>query len=186
MLRHDLTAAIAALKRGGVIAYPTEAVWGLGCDPMDETAVLRLLAIKQRPVDKGLILVASRPEQLDGLVDWQALPAQRREAVFESWPGPRTWVVPCLARMPRWITGSHQGVAVRVSSHPLVAGLCEEFGGPVVSTSANLAGLPAPGAQSELDPALLDLIDVLVPGETGGLDRPTPIRDACTGVELRL
>src|SRR3546814_10500611 len=85
--------AAATLHAGGVIAYPTEAVWGLGCDPFDEAAVLRVLAIKQRPVDKGLILVAASTAQLDELADWDALPRGRRDAVLATWPGPHTWIV---------------------------------------------------------------------------------------------
>lgn len=185
MTHADLNAAIAALKRGGVIAYPTEAVWGLGCDPLDEAAVLRLLAVKQRAVDKGLILIAASQAQLDGCADWDALPADRRDAVLATWPGPHTWIVPATARVPRWITGSHDGVAVRVSAHPLVIALCQGFGGVLVSTSANPAGAPPPRALAEFDPALRASLDAIVEGKTGGLDRPTPIRDARSGAELR-
>ena len=128
--------AATTLHRGGVIAYPTEAVWGLGCDPSNEAAVARLLALKQRPVDKGLILVAGTLEQFHGLLDWDALPTDRSEAVFASWPGPHTWIVPTSGRVPHWITGAHDGVAVRVSAHPQVVALCDAFGGPLVSTSA--------------------------------------------------
>ena len=181
----DLDDAIAALRRGGVIAYPTEAVWGLGCDPFDEAAVLRLLALKQREVGKGLILVAADGTQLDGLADWQALPDARREEVLASWPGPHTWVVPATARVPRWITGDHDGVAVRVSAHPLVAGLCRSFGGALVSTSANPAGAPPPRTLAEADPALFAALDAVLAGDTGGLARPTPIRDARSGAGLR-
>ena len=177
--------AIAALRRGGVIAYPTEAVWGLGCDPFDETAVRRLLALKQREVAKGLILVAADTVQLDGLVDWDALPADRRDAVLASWPGPHTWIVPASARVPRWITGAHDGVAVRVSAHPVVVALCAGFGAAIVSTSANRAGAPPPRTLSELDADLRAGIDAMVAGETSGLARPTPIRDARSGAALR-
>lgn len=180
-LRH----AIAALRRGGIIACPTEAVWGLGCDPCNEAAVTRLLAIKHRDVAKGLLLVAADTAQLEGLVDWDALPADRHEAVRTSWPGANTWVLPATARVPRWITGEHSGVAVRVSGHPLVAALCRDFGGPLVSTSANLAGEPPARSEAELAPAVRERIDFVLPGETGGLERPTPIRDARTGIALR-
>src|SRR5215218_6244493 len=112
--------AADVLRHGGVVAYPTEAVWGLGCDPFDESAVMRLLALKQRPVDKGLILIAGALTQLDGLLDWDALPNDRAEAVFATWPGPHTWIVPTTGRVPRWITGAHDGVAARVSAHPQV------------------------------------------------------------------
>jgi L-threonylcarbamoyladenylate synthase len=177
--------AADALRRGAVVAYPTEAVWGLGCDPFDEAAVLRLLAIKQRPVDKGVILVAGALSQFDGLLDWARLPDDRREAVHATWPGPRTWIVPATGRVPRWITGAHEGVAVRVSAHPVVVALCEAFAGPLVSTSANRAGEPPVSRSEALDPAVLAGIDGLVTGDTGGLAAPTPIRDALTGAQLR-
>ena len=177
--------AAAALNHAGVIAYPTEAVWGLGCDPFDEAAVARLLAIKQRPADKGLILIAGALEQFDGLLDWDALPTDRGEAVIASWPGPHTWIVPATGRVPYWITGAHDGVAVRVSAHPVVVGLCAAFGRPLVSTSANLAGEAPAYHRGELDPLLLEQLDGLCEGETGGLAAATPIRDARSGTQLR-
>lgn len=178
-------AAAARLHSGAVLAYPTEAVWGLGCDPFDADAVARLLRIKQRPVDKGLILIAAAPAQLDGLVDWAALPPGRADAVLASWPGPHTWIVPATARVPRWITGAHDGVAVRVSAHPGVIALCEAFGAPLVSTSANPAAEPPPKTLAEFAPSLLAQIDGLVEGCVGTLANPTAIRDARTGAVLR-
>ncbi|HSR65279.1 MAG TPA: Sua5/YciO/YrdC/YwlC family protein [Xanthomonadaceae bacterium] len=178
-------AAADRLRHGAVIAYPTEAVWGLGCDPFDEAAVLRLLAIKQRPVDKGLILIAGALELFDGLLDWDRLPTDRREAVYASWPGPHTWIVPAGGRVPHWITGAHDGVAVRVSAHPGVAALCAAFGGPLVSTSANLAGHPPAFSRADLDPAVVALCDGVCSGETGGLSAPTAIVDARSGAQLR-
>jgi len=177
--------AVAALRRGGVIAYPTEAVWGLGCDPFNEAAVMRLLASKQRDVGKGLILIAGALQQLHGLLDWDALPAARRAAVVASWPGPSTWIVPATPRVPRWITGDHDGVAVRVSAHPLVVALTAAYGGPLVSTSANPGGRSPAYARGELDPELLARIDALAPGETGGQTAPSTIRDARSGAVLR-
>ena len=182
----DLTPALRALRSGGVIAYPTEAVWGLGCDPDDEAAVHRLLAIKQRTVDKGLILVAAGLAQFDGWLDWDALPATRTAAVRASWPGPHTWIVPALPRVPAWITGVHSGVAVRVSAHPVVAGLCRAAGMPLVSTSANRAGEPPAFARAALDPAIVAAVDAVCAGETGGLQAPTAIRDARSGAVLRM
>lgn len=181
----SLQQVVDALRRGGVVACPTEAVWGLGCDPFAEAAVLRLLALKQREVGKGLILVAADVGQFDGLVDWQALPDARRDEVLASWPGPHTWVVPASGRVPHWITGDHDGVAVRVSAHPQVTGLCRAFGGALVSTSANPAGAPPPRTLAEADPRLLAALDAILAGDTGGLDRPTPIRDARSGAGLR-
>ena len=181
----DLQAAVAALRRGGVIAYPTEAVWGLGCDPFDQAAVRRLLEIKQRPVEKGLILIAGSRAQFDGLLDWEALSPDQRDAVLASWPGPNTWVVPATATVPCWIRGDHAGVAVRVSAHPVVVALCAAFGGPLVSTSANPAGAEPPRGLDAMDAGLRAALDALVDGETGDLQRPTPIRDARGGDTLR-
>jgi L-threonylcarbamoyladenylate synthase len=178
-------AAAAAMRAGGVLAYPTEGVWGLGCDPFDEAAVLRLLAMKQRSVDRGLILVGAEMAQFDDLADWRALPPGRVEEIEASWPGPNTWIVPATARVPRWITGAHAGVAMRASAHPVVAALCRAFGGTIVSTSANPAGAPAPVRLAGLDPAMRDAVDGIVEGETGGRDRPSDIRDALTGALLR-
>jgi len=179
------TEAARVLHSGGVVAYPTEAVWGLGCDPFDEAAVLRLLALKQRAVEKGLILIASDLGQFDGLLDWDALPTDRAEAVYASWPGPHTWIVPASSRVPRWITGMHDGVAARVSAHPQVIALCDAFGGPLVSTSANPAGAPPPRTPDDFDPDLFAQLDGIVDGHAGTLTAPTPIRDARDGRVLR-
>ncbi len=181
----DIAAAADLLRAGGVIAYPTEAVWGLGCDPRNEAAVLRLLRIKQRPVEKGLIVVAAGLEAVRPWLDLALLPAGRMTEVAASWPGPHTWAIPSTPQAPRWVTGEHRSLAVRVSAHPVVAALCEAFGGPLVSTSANPAGQPPARARAELDPVLLAGIDGLVAGQTGGLERPTPIRAALDGAVLR-
>lgn len=184
--RSTLAETVAALRAGGVVAYPTEAVWGLGCDPRDEAATLRLLALKVREVEKGLILIAADEAQLAPFVDMDALDATQRDAVRASWPGPHTWIVPASATAPRWITGAHDGIAVRVSAHPPVIDLCSAFGGALVSTSANRAGEPAAHAIGELDPAIVAGVDAVLEGETGALQRPTEIRDARTGAVLRL
>lgn len=183
--RLDIPAAVALLRGGGVIAYPTEGVWGLGCDPFDGDAVRRLLALKQREVDKGVILVGARAGHFDGLADWDALPPGRAAEVRASWPGPNTWIMPVTARVPKWITGAHDGAALRASAHPVVAALCEGFGGPLVSTSANTAGAPAPRRFEALEAGIRAAVDGCVAGETGGRDGPSTIRDARSGAVLR-
>ena len=112
----DADSAAALIRRGGVIAYPTEGVWGLGCDPRNEAAVMRILAIKQREVEKGLILIAADEAQLAPFVSMEALGDEQRKAVRASWPGAATWIVPASSTAPRWITGKHDGIAVRVSA----------------------------------------------------------------------
>ena len=181
----NIASAVALLIRGGVLAYPTEAVWGLGCIPFDGEAVHRLLAIKRRPVDKGLILVGATSTQFDAVVDWPSLDPVQRARVEADWPGPHTWVVPAKASAPPWITGGRADIAVRVSAHPVVAALCTRLGGPIVSTSANLTGEPPARQRAALSPALLALVDGVCEGETGGLAAPTTIRDARSGAVLR-
>ena len=181
----DLSAAVATLHRGGVVAYPTEGVWGLGCDPRDETAVMRLLSLKQREVGKGLILIAADVAQLSDYIDLDALAGDARSDVRASWPGPHTWIVPASAAAPRWITGDHDGIAVRVSAHPEVVALCRGFGHALVSTSANIASEPAPRTRAELDPRIVAGVDAVLAGETAGLAQATPIRDARDGQRLR-
>jgi len=184
--RLDASAATRLLQHGGVIAYPTEAVWGLGCDPRDEAATLRLLVLKQREVAKGLILIAADEAQLAPFVDFESLAESQRATVRESWPGPNTWIVPASAGAPRWITGEHHGIAVRVSAHPGVIALCRAFGGAIVSTSANRAGMPAAATFDALDPAVVAGVDAVLEGDTGGLERPSAIRDARSGAVLRV
>jgi len=180
-----LDSAIAALHRGGVIAYPTEAVWGLGCDPFDAAAVRRLLAIKQRPESKGLILIAANLAQIASLIDRDALPPARIRAVLATWPGPYTWLLPCTALVPHWLRGEHATLALRVTAHPQAAALCAAFGGPMVSTSANLAGVAPVRLREDLDLTLLSQLDGVLNGTTGELAMPTPIRDAASGALLR-
>jgi len=180
--RFALRRAAGILRQGGVVAYPTEAVYGLGCDPLNQEAVKYVLAIKQRPVEKGLILIASRFEQLKPFV--LAVPPEVQERLDESWPGPVTWLLPARPTAPRWLSGKHDSLAVRVTAHPLAAALCEAFGGAIVSTSANPAGRPP--ARSALQARIrCPGVDLILQGSTGPLARPTPIRDAVTGRVLR-
>jgi len=172
------------LEAGGVIAYPTEAVWGIGCDPWNAEAVYRLLAIKQRPVYKGLILIASSTSQLAPLYD--PLSEQQKAALHETWPGPNTWLIPDPHDLvPGWIKGEHGSVAIRVSAHPLVADLCNQFGGMVVSTSANLAGEPEIRSRLKVQLKLGAKLDFIVPGQLGPESNPSTIRDLATGRVFR-
>jgi L-threonylcarbamoyladenylate synthase len=181
----EIESVIQALNDGGVIAYPTEAVYGLGCDPDNEAAVLSLLQIKQRPVEKGLILVAAAYSQLLPYVDDNAIPLDKREQIFSSWPGHISWVLPASATAPKWITGQFSSIAVRVSAHPTVQQLCIHYGKPLVSTSANLSGQPAIRNRLELEQSLAGKLSAIMPGALGGATQPSQIRNALTGVFVR-
>lgn len=179
-----ITEVAQRLRQGQVIAYPTEAVWGLGCDPNNEQAVARILALKSRPMAKGMIMVSGN---LAHFTPWlEALPLAAREQVQASWPGPNTWLVPDPVGVPRWVKGDHEQVALRCSAHPLIKALCDAFGGPIISTSANPASLPPARTEAQVRQYFGDALDAIVPGELGGLAQPTPIRDALTGAILRV
>ncbi len=184
MSRVHLARAARVVAAGGVIAYPTEAVYGLGCDPRDAEAVLRLLALKRRPVAKGVILIAAGFDQLEPFL--LPLSAALRARVEPSWPGPNTWLLPCRPDVPRWLRGDHDTLAVRVTAHPVAAALCRACAGPLVSTSANLAGRPPARSPLEVRARLGREVDYVVHGPLGGLDRPTTIRDALTGRVVRV
>jgi L-threonylcarbamoyladenylate synthase len=171
------------VRAGGIIAYPTEAVFGLGCDPADQSAVLRLLSIKRRPISKGLILVAADWSQLQPWLQTPS-PAQLRR-LRESWPGPVTWLVPAATHCPHWLTGDHDTLAVRVSAHPLVRSLCRRTGSALVSTSANISSQRPARSILEVQLRFASCIDNLLPGPLGDLARPTPIRDLLTARTLR-
>ena len=175
--------AVRALKGGGVIAYPTEAVYGLGCDPMNAEAVSRLLGMKQREMAKGLILVAADLQQLEPFL--VPLSQTQLNTLQASWPGPNTWIVPARAEVPFWIRGRHEGLTVRVSAHPLIQSLCTAFGGPIISTSANRSGQHPALNVLQVRRYFDAQLDVVLSGELGGASRPTQIRDLQSGDILR-
>lgn len=176
--------AAAILREGGVIAYPTEGVWGLGCDPANEAAVHRILALKGRPVEKGLILVAGSIRQVAPLL--AGLSKADRATLEATWPGPTTWLVPDVDQViPPWIKGKFDTVAIRVSDHPLVAALCTAFGGMIVSTSANPADRPPALSREEVEAYFRDDLDLVVPGELGSRAGPSEIRELASGRVIR-
>lgn len=175
---------LSSFVEGKIFAYPTEAVFGLGCDPDQEQAVLKLLSLKQRPMEKGLILVAKTYSQLLPYIDDAAIPMYKRTEIFSSWPGPNTWLLPASKSAPNWITGGSNLIAVRVSAHPLVQELCECFGKPLVSTSANLTGQPSVTTAQEVEQQFAQQV-IIVAGELGQRGTPSKIRHGITGQTIR-
>ncbi len=182
--KDPIAAAVEILNKEDVIAYPTEAVFGVGCDPDSEIAVNRLLELKQRPVEKGLILIAASFEQLKPYIDDSMLTDEQRQTIFACWPGPVTFVFPAKPTTPRWLTGRFASLAVRVTDHPTVIALCSAYGKPLVSTSANLTGLPPCRSAQEVTAQFGPQFPVL-DAPTGGRQNPSEIRDALTGELFR-
>jgi L-threonylcarbamoyladenylate synthase len=179
LITAELIQAARIIQHGGVVAYATEYCFGFGCDPMNRSAVLRLLRIKRRPPDKGLILIAADVGQFGSYVD--NIPAP----VLATWPGPHTWLLPPRASVPGWITGDHSRIAVRVTAHPQAAALCRAAGMAIVSTSANRGGGAPTRSYRETLRRFKGEVDYVLPGMVGNAPAPTPIRDAASGTLIR-
>lgn len=181
MQKHDL---IKALKQGEVIAYPTEAVFGLGCDPNNQRAVTQLLALKQRPVEKGLILVAPHLAFLRPFIEEDKLQSAHWERLSQPTARPTTWVVPARAGTPHFLTGRFDTIAVRLCAHPAVVWLCEHAQMALTSTSANLSGqAPCRTAQAVKQQFGEDF--PVYESAVGGVQNPSEIRDIFTNTIIR-
>lgn len=188
MITTSVAEAAQCLKEGQVLAYPTEAVWGLGCDPYNEAAFLEILRLKQRPIEKGVILLAAHVHQVEPLLE--RLTPHMRQQVIQSWtnkqPDDRatTWLLPTTAQIPNWIKGNHPKVAVRVTTHPLCVALCNAFNGFIVSTSANPAGLEPSRSLQEANHYFAQQLHYLN-GDLGTSLQPSRIIDAENGSIIR-
>ncbi|MDJ0711648.1 MAG: Sua5/YciO/YrdC/YwlC family protein [Woeseiaceae bacterium] len=173
--------AVDVLLRGGVIAYPTEGVFGLGCLPDDQQALRRVVAIKQRDAAKGLILIAAHAGQLN---DWIDLPPDKQ--IPDPNPShPITWIVPPGPEVTPLLCGEHASIAVRLTTNPVAKALCEAVDAPLVSTSANLSGKPTARNRFVLQRQFGNVVDYVVPGECGPATGPSEIRDFVSGKVLR-
>lgn len=175
-----IATAARRVRAGGVIAYPTEAVYGLGCDPRNRRAVARLLRLKRRPAYKGLIVIAANAQQL-----WPYAPELPARAIA-TWPGAHTWLVPARPRVPFWLRGRHATLAVRVTAHRIAARLCRAAHMALVSTSANRARARPARSAREVARRFGAALDGIVAGRVNRRARPTPIRDVRTGASIRL
>lgn len=178
-MRDHIETAGRFLSAGKVIAYPTEAMYGLGCDIRHEAALARIIAIKNRPQNHGLIVVAAHWEQVAALT--KPLPADRYDAIFKSWPGHTTWVFPATNTVSPLITGHHQSIAIRISQHPIIQAICQHVGYPIVSTSANKHHEPAALDYATVQHTLGNEVDYIMPGTIGNAQHASQIIDARTG-----
>lgn len=182
-LTFDPLRAAAIAQAGGVVAYPTEAVYGLGCDPRNDDAVDKVLRLKQRDPAKGLILIAASFEQLEAYLG--NIDAATREKVLATWPGPVTWTLPAKPIVSTLLRGTHNTLAVRVTAHPLASELCRAFGGALVSTSANQSQQPPARTSNDVLQRFGQALDAVLVGDIGGQLNPTEIRDGQTGALIR-
>lgn len=182
---HQLEKAASVVREGGVIAYATESVFGLGCNPSDESAVRRVIEIKRRPVSKGLIMIAGSREELSPFINEKALSPLCLSLMDKHWPGPFSIVVPASPSLSRLVTGNRDTVAVRVTKHEGVRRICALLGYPLISTSANFSGEEPLRTYEDTVRVLGDLVDYVVPGETMRLRSPSTVIDGMTGKILR-
>jgi L-threonylcarbamoyladenylate synthase len=181
-----MSEAIQVFQRGGVIAYPTEAVFGLGCDPDNQYAIEKLLAIKNRPKSKGLILLAGQFEQLLPYIAISELTTKELNTVLARWPNGITQVLPAQKGISSYLTGDFSTIAVRVTTQSDVVSLCQKTNKPIVSTSANLSGLAPAKTWQTLDTQLVDMIDHIIKGDTLAYQQPSKIINGLTGEVFRI
>ena len=194
----QLDAVQQFLQAGNLLAYPTEAVWGIGCDPFNEIAVKQILAIKQRPIEKGMIVITGDIAHIQPFL--QPLPQEVVNTIATSWQSSdaqaTTWLLPIPAslqrKIPEWVTGGRDSLAIRVISHPMIAKLCNTIAqadnnnpfGFLVSTSCNLSGLTPANDFAAAYHYFGDAIGYLL-GDTLGFVRPSQIFDALTQQQVR-
>lgn len=181
----NFDSAQQAFLAGGVIAYPTEAVFGLGCDPDNNEALEKLLALKNRPAEKGLILLAANYSQLLPYIDDNQIPQDKRFSVLSRWPDGITQLVAKSAHCPALLSGKFETIAVRVTSQPDVVALCNAVNKPIVSTSANLSGAEPAKTWQEVEKTLAHQVDFILKGQTLGYRQPSQIIHALTGEVVR-
>jgi L-threonylcarbamoyladenylate synthase len=180
-----MTTALETFQQGGILAYPTEAVFGLGCDPDNDDAIRNLLAIKSRPIEKGLILLAGNYTQLLPYIDDSKISDETRLTILSRWPNGITQVVKKNANVSPLLCGKFNTIAVRITNQPDVVALCNATNKPIVSTSANLSGQEPAKTWQDVEVTLAEKIDFIIKGNTLGFTKPSTIIDALSGETIR-
>ena len=171
-----------AVLQGAVFGYPTDTIWGFGCHPLIASSVMRILKIKNRPLEKGLILLSSR---LDYCLPYLDAAPDSLEAIRQPADQPTTWIVNASEACPLWLRGKHPGIAIRITDHPFVAAVCQRIESPLVSTSANRAGAPSVRNLLQLRRQFGSELDYLVSGYQTGQGVASKIKFLSDGNTLR-
>lgn len=175
--------AAQCLRGGKIIAYPTEAVFGLGCDPGNEAAVRQLLSLKGRPQSAGLILIADQIERFEPYIK----PVNRAllQRVGASWPGPVTWLFPRADNVSDWLAGNHDTIALRLTAHPVCRAICAAFEGAIVSSSANTSSAEPARSVGRVKAYFGACLGGIVAGALGEEEKPSEIRDLISSAVIR-
>jgi len=175
--------AAQALRAGAVIIFPTETVYGIGCDLRDEPAIRRLFAIKQRPPDMPLMAHCADWAQV---TDWvQEIPDRARPLMARFWPGPLALVLKRGPNVPDTAVAGGRTIGIRLVANPVAAELIRHLGAPIAGTSANISSEPATADFRQLSPKLLAQVDIALDAGTAGLGQPSTVLDV-TGDPPRL
>ena len=182
MIIGDPSLAVEYIKKGEIIAYPTEAVYGIGCDPWNQKSVEKIYKIKKRVSNKPFILVASDINHLNNLINIGSL----TDDVLSSWPGHVTWLIPALSEAPQWlIDGSTGLIAIRISNHKIIKQICSIFGKPIISTSANMSSEKPFISKEDMTKNFSSSVPLLVEGEIGSYPNTSIIKNMLTGEKIR-
>ncbi len=180
---YKLRLAARQINNGGLIAYPTEAVYGLGCHPQNRQAILKLLRLKQRSINKGLIIIAANFEQIQPYIAFND--TDRLTQIKATWPGPVTWLLPAHPSVPTCLRGDHRTIAVRVTAHPMAAAISKIADTALVSTSATKTGSEPAKTALKVRQYFNDEKILIINGATGGRKQASAIFDATSGQQLR-
>ncbi len=171
-----------AVSRGAIFGYPTDTIWGLGCHPLIADSVGRILQIKHRNPDKGLILLSSKIEYC---LAYAELDSGQLESIHKPTDHPTTWLAPASEGCPAWIRGSYPTVAIRITNHPLLEFLCARLQAPIVSTSANRAGRATVRSSRQIRKQFGNELDFIVSGFATGSNKPSNIKSLLDKTTIR-
>ncbi|CAL4325041.1 Threonylcarbamoyl-AMP synthase [Buchnera aphidicola (Eriosoma lanigerum)] len=138
---YTVSDVVNQLNKKKIIAYPTESVFSLGCDPDSKSAIFSLIKLKNRNINKGFILIAAHYDQLKPYILEKKILLSHKKILSSYWPGHKTFLLPANDNVPYWLNGNSSFIATRITNHKVVKNLCSLFGKPIISTSANLTGL---------------------------------------------
>lgn len=174
----------AILRRGGLVAFPTETVYGLGANALDGQAVAKIFAAKGRPADNPLIVHVADRQSVNGLV--REITGEAEKLMDAFWPGPLTIILPVGEAVPAQVTAGLDTVAVRMPSHPVALGLLRAAGVPVAAPSANTSGRPSPTTAHHVWQDLGGRVDLIIDGGPCGVGVESTVVDLTGAVPLVL
>jgi L-threonylcarbamoyladenylate synthase len=164
-MKTDISQAIETINQGGIIIYPTDTAFGIGCRIDDSDAVQKLFSIRERPSNKATPVLFSSLEMVEDYV--KAIPEDVRPLLKKYWPGALTVILPAvIQKVPSLVRGGGLGIGCRIPDHEIPLEIISALGIPIIGTSANFPGEPTPYKMADINPKLISLVDFMMPGTT--------------------